>query len=174
MEFYDKRRFHPILTTRGGTLFSDGMGTVVSSLKNIYNAVSPTVGNIARDVFSSSVNKLKENAPKYIENKTRDFIESVLNSANKKETVRNFVKDTANELGTNFKDEVRNQYRSENTQNSIRQIKNDAQKVSKNEASKQALAMSQTLNNIISGRGLDSSTKRRSKRGGAMVKYNYY
>lgn len=142
--------------------WSDGAHIISGGLKNLGSKLLPIAQEYAKDMGKKALNKFAEEAPKYIENKTRDFITEMGSSSNKLETAKNFGKNSGKELGNSFRNEIKSAINSQGTQDVINQIRGET----KNELSNSA---SNILNSLLSGRGLQrqqiqKQTKRGAKR----------
>lgn len=146
--------------------WTDGLNIVTGGLKNLGSKVMPIATDYAKELGKKALNKFAEEAPKYIENKTRDFISDFGSSTNKSDYAKNFAKKTGRDIKGSVKNELKNTFNSQGTQDVINQIQNESKKELSNSASN-------ILNSLLSGRGLQqpSRQKRRynSMKGNGMV-----
>lgn len=144
--------------------FTNGKEIVSGTLKNLGSSALPVIKDFLKETGKEVINKIKEEAPKYIENKTREFVTDVLSSDDKKQAVRNFGKNTGNQLKNNFKKDLKNIVESKKTQDAIDEIT----KSTKRELNSSA---SSILNNLLSGRGLaePKTVRKKGQKGTGMI-----
>ena len=153
----DRRRFFK-MQGKGllSNVWSDGLNIVTGGLKNIGSKVVPIATEYAKELGKQTLDKIAKEAPKYIENKTRDFITNFGSSSNKSDYIKNFGSDTIRDLSGSFQNELRDAVNSQGTQNVINQIRNESKKELSNSASN-------ILNSLLSGKGIAQPKKTRRR-----------
>lgn len=146
----DRRLYRKIILGRGfKSFFTNGIKILKGGVKNLFNKSKPLLENAGKKILSDISKDLKDKAPNVISNKTRDALNIMLNSNNKKGDLRNLVNTTANELKREGQDQLSNIVKSDTVRNTI----NDLKKTAINEGIDSGYSLSELLQNEMKGKG---------------------